>query len=188
MESTINETMNTVKNALDAAREGSEQAMDAAKHGTQRAVATTRSTFFDAVHAVTGAVAILRKLDGDDALGWVGLARRRSPFAAIAAFGAGMMVGTGVGLMLAPSSGAQLRAQLLRRFSGLTDEAKATAEHAATNVREAAEKTGDAVKQAEHKLVDKVAAGGDAVKRATDEMKATIAMKTPGNGTHQHHS
>jgi gas vesicle protein len=99
-----------------------------------------------------------------------------------------MMVGTGVGLMLAPSSGAQLRAQLLRRFSGLTDEAKATAEHAATNVREAAEKTGDAVKQAEHKLVDKVAAGGDAVKRATDEMKATIAMKTPGNGTHQHHS
>jgi gas vesicle protein len=213
MESMLNDTIHTVKNALDSAREGGEHAIGAARQGTERAVSTTRSSLLDAVHAVTGLVAMLRRLDGDDALGWVGLARRRSPLASMMAFGAGIVVGTGVGVMLAPSSGAELRRTILKRLTGLKDEAKATAEQAASSVQEMAEKTGDAVKKVEQKIETKVAAGADAVKSAEQKLETKVAAgadavkdavkqaaddaraanltpKMQGNGgpTHSHHS
>jgi gas vesicle protein len=186
MESMINDTMNAMKDAIDVAREGGEQAMGAAKRGTKRAVSTTRSTYFDAVHAVADVVSVLRRLDGDEVLGWFGLARRRRPFAAVAAFGVGIVVGAGVGVMLAPSSGVALRRQLLERFAGLKDDAKATVEHAAANVREAAEKAGDTVKQAEQKIENEVAAAADDRKRA-NEAKADGATRIHGSGTHRLH-
>src|ERR1700761_9197278 len=116
MEKIISETLSTVKQALEAARENGEQAMDAAKHGvdvakvgTERAMKTTQTTFLDTLHAITGFLTTMRKLDGDDVLGWAGLQRRSSPLGTIATFGAGIAVGAGVGLLLAPTSGPDLR-------------------------------------------------------------------------------
>jgi hypothetical protein len=156
----LKDTVHTVKNVIDSAREGGEQAIDAAREGTERAVSSTRSSLVDAVHAVTKVVEMLRRLDGDDALGWVGLERRRSPLATVMTFGAGVLVGTGVGMMLAPSSGAELRRTIRQILTGLK---------ASSSVEEAAEKVGDAVKQAEEKIETTIIAGADGVKDAVKQ-------------------
>jgi hypothetical protein len=121
MQSTLNDTMNVARNAIDGAR-----------HGTERAVVSTRESLMDAFHVVTGLVGMLRRLDGDDALGWIGLARRRSSLPSLLAFGAGVVVGAGVGVMLAPIPGAELRQQVVRRLTGQKEEANSSVEKVAS--------------------------------------------------------
>lgn len=62
----------------------------------------------------------LKQIDRDDLLEMVGLERRRSAadwvLPAVGFFGLGMLVGAGLGLMLAPKPGAQLREDLRRRL------------------------------------------------------------------------
>lgn len=63
----------------------------------------------------------LRKLDGDDILGAIGLQRRDSTdwlVPTLTAFSIGVAVGVGVGLLLAPKPGAQLRSDLRNRIGG----------------------------------------------------------------------
>jgi hypothetical protein len=150
MASILDDTMNVAKNAMDAARENAGHAMGTAKEGAGHAVASTRSAFLDAIHAVTGLVAMLRSLDGDDALGWIGLARRRGPLSTFAVFGAGMAVGTGVGMMLAPMSGKQLRGMILDQVRGAKGQAQASMAEVEkkmeTRVESLADKMGDAVR------------------------------------------
>lgn len=63
----------------------------------------------------------LPDLDKDDLLDMVGLESRRSTtervMPALALFGAGVLVGVGIGLMLAPKPGAQLRDDLKARLN-----------------------------------------------------------------------
>lgn len=58
----------------------------------------------------------------------LGLERRRSTAAqilpAIGAFGAGIAVGAGLGILFAPKPGVRIREDLSRRASGLAEEAK----------------------------------------------------------------
>lgn len=58
----------------------------------------------------------LRELDRDDLLGYLGLQTRRSSgdwvAPTLAAFGAGVLVGVGVGLLMAPKPGNELRNDL----------------------------------------------------------------------------
>ncbi len=135
MSSIFDDTMSTAKSVVGSARDNAESAVGAAKAGAEHAAASTRSTFLDGVRTVTRFVAVLRSLGGDDVLGWVGLARRRGPFATVAAFGAGMAVGAGAALMLAPMSGQALRAKILERLR--------TANGVAAASTEAAEPTAD---------------------------------------------
>lgn len=64
----------------------------------------------------------LPDLDRDDLLDALGLESRRSSpqrvGSALALFGAGLVVGVGVGLLLAPKSGSALRDDLSRRLGG----------------------------------------------------------------------
>ncbi|XXF75763.1 YtxH domain-containing protein [Myxococcaceae bacterium GXIMD 01537] len=67
----------------------------------------------------------LRKLDKDDLLGLVGLETRRTTadwlIPTLGAFGVGVLVGAGIGLLLAPKPGAELRGDLRNRLQGAQD-------------------------------------------------------------------
>jgi gas vesicle protein len=157
MANILNDTMNAAKNVLDTARDNAEQAAGTAKVGAEHAVESTRSALFEGIRAVTGLVATLRSFDADDALGRIGLERRRSVLYDLAIFGAGVAVGTGVSLMLAPMSGQRLRAMILDQLHG----AKAQAE--------------ESMKQAERKIENKVGAGVEAAKDAVLHQVGTAA-------------
>jgi YtxH-like protein len=63
----------------------------------------------------------LKGMDRDDVLELIGLERRRGAMdallPALGLFGLGVLVGAGVGLLLAPKSGAELRGDLKERFA-----------------------------------------------------------------------
>jgi hypothetical protein len=176
MSTTLNDTMDTAKNVLDSARETTEHAVGTARHAmgsardsTGHAVSGARSTLLDGVKTVSGIVAMLRDLGVSDALGWVGLSRRRSPLLSVAIFGAGVAVGAGAGLMFAQTSGTDLRRAILVRLMGPMDAAKETVTKDAHAVSEGAA----AVKEV---VVNHVEAAAHVVK------EAATAHGTPGNG------
>lgn len=153
----LNETMNAAKSTMDSARETAGHVMDSAKEGTEKAVATTTSAFFEGVRAVNNLISTIRSLDTNDALGFIGLERRRSGFSTVAIFGAGIAVGAGVGMILAPMAGSDLRKMILSQFTKATNDAT-------TAVKDAEQKVEEAVKGAEKKVEEKVSAGAEVVK------------------------
>jgi hypothetical protein len=65
----------------------------------------------------------LKNLDKDDILEMVGLQTRQdTTVSVLTAFGVGLLVGAGVGLLLAPKSGREIREDLRGRISGATDQ------------------------------------------------------------------
>jgi len=197
MTNILNDTMSAAKNVMDAARENAGQAMSNAKGGAGHAVASTRSAFIDGIKAMSGLIATIRSLDGDDALGWVGLARRRNPLYSLGIFGAGLAVGAGVGLMLAPMSGAKLREMMLDQLRG-PNAAKDLEKKVEGKVEDLAGKAEGTVKQAERKIEHKVEQAKEAVvhgvgavvsaaETVADEVKmsAPRPRSTNGNNTRQ---
>lgn len=189
MASMLNETMATAKNIMGSAREGSVHAVDAAKSaveaakdGTEHAVTSARSSLLDGAHTVSGIISMLRGIDSNDALGWVGLARRRSPVFTMAIFSAGFAVGAGAGVLFAPTSGKDLRGAILKAWKGLMTDAKGAAESAASEVvkiehkaEDLVGKAKDAVVKAEHDVENKVAAGAESLKDGV-KTKAAAAV------------
>lgn len=200
MATRMNDTMAAARNIWGSAVETSASAVDAAKSaaetardGTEHAVASARSSVLDGVHVVTGVASMLSKLTANDALGWVGLARRRSPLLSFAIFGAGLAVGVGAGFLLAPTSGAKLRSSLFKGLQGLLGEAKEVAADAKDKVEEVedkaekmagkakdkahdlADQAKGAAKKVEDKVESKAAAATSAVKDTLQEAKATVA-------------
>lgn len=116
MSTTMSDTIDTAKHLTS---EGAERAAEAAKH----AASSARSTWLDVLRAMTGIAADLRHLHADDALGWLGLERRRGPLASLGVFGVGMAVGAGVGVLFAPASGVETRRRLMAAL-GLKPEAE----------------------------------------------------------------
>lgn len=178
MSSTLNDTIEAAKHVLASANDEAAHAVGTAKHaigsakdGAEHAAASARTTWFDGVKAVTGMVAMLRGLQADDALGWVGLSRRRSPVAAVGIFSAGVVLGAGAALLFAPMSGAETRRRLMSGFSGLKGDAKTTLDHAGAEVKSdvaaAGKKIEDLASQAKHAVVEaehKVEGGAIALK------------------------
>jgi len=185
----LNETMATAKHIMGSAREGSLHAVDAAKSavesakdGTGHAVTSARSSLLDGVHAVSGIVSMLRGLDTNDALGWVGLARRRTPLVTMAIFSAGFAVGAGAGVLFAPASGKDLRSAILKGWKSLMKDAKGAAERVETEAvkiehkaEDLAGKAKDAVVKAEHEVENKVIAGAEALKDGVKTKAAAAA-------------
>lgn len=160
------------KNIMDSALETSTSAasvakgaVEAARVGTGHAVTSARSSLMDGVHAVTGIASILRNLHADDALGWIGLARRRSPLVSFAAFTVGFAAGAGAGLLLAPTSGAELRKNLFKGLQGLMGDAKDVAEKAEARVEKIEDKAEKLAGKAKNKVED---VAGKAKDRAED--------------------
>lgn len=134
MSSTLNDTMNTAKHVMDAAKEGAEHAM----HSTQKGA---RSSLLGTVTAVGGLVSVLRAFDLDEGLGWIGLTRKRTAFRSAALstaafFGAGIVLGTGAALLFAPASGAQTRRAIRGRIEDLKRDAEHTFDQAESEVKQ----------------------------------------------------
>lgn len=68
----------------------------------------------------------LKNLDGDDVLSWVGLQSRRTAMdtllPTLGIFSVGLLVGAGVGLLLAPKSGQELREDLRSRLQSASED------------------------------------------------------------------
>ena len=206
MATMLKHTMGTVKDLMDSMVEGSTSAVDVAKStidtaktGTGHAVSSAQSTMMDGVHVVTGIASMLARLTANDALGWVGLSRRRSPLVSLAAFSAGIDAGVGAGLLLAPTSGADLRGAILKNLQGLLGDAKDVAKSAEAKVEKIEDKAEDLAGKAKDKVEDLAGKAKDKAETATSEAKNTfndarsmIAAATdpehatqPTNGTNQ---
>lgn len=167
------------KGGLSSAFDSVEHSLDSAKDGANHAASSARSAWVDGLKAVTGLVHAVRSFDSDDALGLIGLRRRRSPLVASALFGAGVAVGLGAGILVAPASGRETRrrirsglaAMLADTKSAVTHaaaDAKSTVEHAASGGQEAFRHAGAEVKLAvDHAVGD----GKEAVKHAATDLK-----------------
>ena len=171
MATMLDDTMATAKNLMGTAKEG-----------TEHAASSVRSSVLDGVHAITSVAGMLRSLGANDALGWVGLSRRRSPLMSMAIFGAGFAAGAGAGLLLAPASGADLRRNLMKSFMGLWSEAKDVAEKVETRVEDLehqaedlAGKATDAVKKSERKVEGKVVEGAKSLEDSVKTKAASAA-------------
>jgi hypothetical protein len=134
---TLGSARQAAEHALDSVKGGAEHALGSAKEAT----AGTRSALMEGLRTLNTLVAAARSLDGDDALGWLGLARRRGPVASMATFGAGMVVGAGVALLFAPMSGAETRRKILGLFQGAKEGAAGTVDRPRSDLDE---RVGDA--------------------------------------------
>ncbi|PTL77999.1 YtxH domain-containing protein [Vitiosangium sp. GDMCC 1.1324] len=67
----------------------------------------------------------LKKMDKDDLLNLLGLETRKGPtdwlLPTLGAFSVGLLVGAGLGLLMAPKPGAELRDDLRNRLQGTQD-------------------------------------------------------------------
>jgi len=200
MSITLNDTLSAAKQVLASANTEAthavgtaKQAAGNAKETAEHAVASAKTTWFDGIKAVASVVTMLRGLQPDDALGWVGLARRRSPLVAMGIFGAGMAVGAGAALLFAPMSGEETRRRILKGFSSLKADANSAADAAAAEIKadvkaasqkadEVASKAKSAVVAAEHKVEDRAVALKDL---ATTKVDAAIqAAKGAASASH----
>lgn len=169
MASILNETVGSAKDAMESAKEG-----------TQHAYASTRSMVMDGVHVLAGIMPILRSFSYDGMLSRVGLERRRSPFEGAALFGAGMVVGAGIGVFFAPMSGERLRQKLFSTLKKDANEAVDRVEAGVKQVEEKAEDIADKAKNAamkverkiERKIDDGTAAVEGAAKHGADAVKS----------------
>jgi hypothetical protein len=75
------------------------------------------------------AAKLLRNFDMDDALGYMGLEKRHSAIPTVALVALSAAVGAGAALMLAPTSGAELRSRLNDRLQ----DAKSRLQHLGGN-------------------------------------------------------
>ena len=157
MSNMLNNTMSTAKDFVDCA-----------KRETQHVASSARSSLVDGIHALSSVVTMMRALQMDDALGWVGLARRRGPVFPLALFGAGMIVGTGVGMLVAPASGVRTRRALFSAFKGFEQKAEAEAKQ----IEQKAEVLVDKV---ETKVAQNAGAAKQAIKTKAEE--AAFAVK-----------
>lgn len=192
MATMLNDSMAAAINLMGSARETSASAVDAAKsavetakEGTGHAVTSARSTLLDGVHAVTGLASMLRSLQPEDALGWVGLARRRSPLLSFAVFTAGFAAGAGAGLLFAPTSGADLRKTIFQGLRGLMGDAKDVAEKAEAKVEKIEDKAEKMAGKAKDKVEIKAAAATSAVKESFQDARSMVAAATdPAHDRH----
>jgi gas vesicle protein len=184
MEHTLNGTINAAKNVVESARGGAEQAFDSARHGTEKAVSSTRSALGEAFHTVSQIVGTLRSLDSEDALGWIGLSRRRGPFASMAIFGAGVVVGAGAGVLLAPMSGVEMRTGILRRLQGLAGDAKGALDQVLSEAKDIEAKAEGLVSTAAGALKKAETKVSTDAERAKDAMNRTLDTAVGAVGNH----
>lgn len=88
---------------------------------------------FRVMRQARNAVKIARALSGDDLLGYVGLQQKRRltgyVIPGLGIFAAGVLAGAGIGLLIAPTPGRELRHQLGTRYQKVRSRLGATTEH-----------------------------------------------------------
>lgn len=114
MSNTLNDTMKTTMHGVEAIREG-----------TEHTLASTLSMLARGVSGVSGVVALVRSLDRDHGLAWLGIARRSRPLRDATLFAFGVATGAVASVLLTPASRATVRTALLDRFRASKPGAKA---------------------------------------------------------------
>jgi gas vesicle protein len=153
MYNSLNDAKNAATHGVEAAAEAAEHAFDTArkgvgtaKHAAEHSAASVLATMLKGLSAAATITTMLRRLDLDDGLSWFGLARRRSSLSTFAIFGAGVVVGTGVGFLFAPVSGAEARRAIrapiddfMRKGADVIQRGEAEIEHKAEEIGHKAE-------------------------------------------------
>lgn len=111
--------MNSFKDNLDIA---ATKVTDTAAEASGKAEDTMRDT----ITRLTKLVRVVRGLGVADMLGAIGLERRRGPGSEVASFGAGLVIGAGLGVLFAPAAGKETRSDLGKRL-GLNKLARSLA-------------------------------------------------------------
>jgi len=209
MSTLLNETMDAAKCAVGTAKDAAKNTMESAKDGTQHAVSSARSGLLDGLQTVSSVVSIIRGFGLSDALGLVGLTRKRGPFESLAIFGAGVAVGTGVGFLFAPAAGNDTRRKILGLFMNMEKTAETKAKEIEQKAEDLVGKAKDTVMDAEKKVENKVGqridtaketikgkveAAADAVKDTADNAKSAVtgsdilrqSNDAPGNNRTAH--
>ena len=173
MYNSLNDAKNAATHGVEAAAEAAEHAFDTAKKGVgsaktaaEHSAASVLATMLKGLSAAASIATMVRHLDLDDGLSWFGLARRRNPLSTLAIFGAGIVVGTGVGFLFAPVSGAQARRAIrapiddfMRKGADVIHRGEAEIEHKAEELGHKAEEFG-------HKAEELVSKAETQVKKA----------------------
>lgn len=133
---------------------------DVVTNVTKHVAKGVRGATFGLAKSVLGALCFLRALEVDDALKLIGVQRRRSFLLPVGLFAGGALVGAGLGVLLAPTSGKKLRARLRRQARALGTEAKAAALEAAERVEGVAEQVEDEIDDAVERAGDVLAENG----------------------------
>ncbi len=171
MSSVLNDTIGTAK-----------KGMETAKEGTGHAMSRARSKLMDGLYMASDLYGALRGFNVDRGLGYMGLVRA-TPYRGISMFGAGILVGAGTALLLAPMSGAETRQTIKDWFNQLTRKTKDQLSHAEASLKSGVEKTKDTLRKAERKVEGKVAEGAEAVKEkaesVADATRPATTYETP---------
>jgi gas vesicle protein len=123
MSTLLKDAQSAASEGLEYASETAEDAWGGAKRGAasakgaaERSASSLLGTALQGFSAAAGLVATLRRFDMDHGLSWFGLARRRSPLVTVAFFGTGILIGAGIGCLIAPVSGAEARRAIRERW------------------------------------------------------------------------
>jgi gas vesicle protein len=124
MYSLLKDAQGAASNGLEFASEVADDALSSAKKGAdavrdtaERSASSLLGTALKGLSAAAAVATTLRQFDMDRGLSWFGLARRRSnAFGTFAVFGTGLLIGTGIGCLIAPVSGAEARRAIRARF------------------------------------------------------------------------
>jgi gas vesicle protein len=160
--SMINDTVSSAKNAMDAAKEGTEKVAHSARH-----------TIMDGVRMTADLVSMLRGLQVDDVLHRVGLARQRGPLDTLALFGGGVLVGTGIGFFFAPKSGAETRRALFGWLRGAEHDAERLAGKVQQEVKNDVKAGEKLVEDLAGKAKDKITSAEHAIEDMAGKAKTT---------------
>lgn len=173
--------------AIDNAMGTAKEALGSAKNVAGDAAGAVKDTADDAAKNVKKVVSFLRHIDLDDIVGLVGLRRQRSPLAAIALVGGGVLVGAGLALLLAPASGQQVRKQIRKMIQDLSgramdeaDEVKEKATKVAGGVKEMASEVAGDVKEKVGQAQEKV---GEVVGQAREAVEGTEGAQADEGAT-----
>jgi gas vesicle protein len=112
------------------------------------------------------AAQFIRDMDSDNMLGYVGLQKKQSTFSTyvlpgIGFFAAGLAAGAGLGLLLAPSSGRELRGQLGQKYSSVKEKIASTTDQLRNQMSSAGEQMSQTVQSGAEDIGNELSPGGN---------------------------
>lgn len=182
MSTTMNHAVENAKDAIGSAKE----VIDSAKGSAEHAASSARSSILDLAKLAVSVFTTVREFDRDDALGLIGLTRKRGALDELPAFGAGLLVGAGVGLFFAPMSGVELRSKLLRGLNSIKEEAGEKIEQAGNEMKAAEKKVEKKAGDVVDAVKSKAEAAEEGIKEVIAEGKSALSPKGAGSAANSH--
>ena len=172
--------MNSYENTVKDIRKNVEGTIDTLGTSANDAAQNAKKGFFETIGQVTRAFNSIRSMDTESVLGQLGLERRRSGVQSVFVFTGGFALGAGTALLLAPTSGSELRAKIAKSITTfLGPDAAQKVETFAANAKDAVEhaKSGakDAFDSAKTSAKDAFDTAEKTVKSGVSEVQSDVA-------------